>query len=389
MKLRKRLQQLFTGKKREAIALWPKIKPSSIYEERYAQQFCLEKIKSLVGEVIFYDPDKDVDPHIHEIKADKLVVFNDPYTYISSKGLEVLLENCEKGTAVFPVYSAEATCPEQLVQPPFTYVDPLSFEEAAKRMVKYGRLIEVSNPDSACFVCKLEDLSFIGTRKIKKIVHTGALAHRFINMFSSPREDLIELVPQSAQVVLDVGCAEGRFGKRLKEKYPRIIVDGVEPEPLLAEKARKHYREVYEGHFEDVKLNKNSYDVINMGDVLEHMYDPWNALKKASELLKPGGFLIGSVPNASHWSIVRQLVIGNFDYIPVGLLCISHIRFFTLKTLSKSLEDAGFILDEIKRLEVPPTPKASKLIEEIAKNIPETSLKDLYCAEILFKAKKP
>ena len=48
----------------------------------------------------------------------------------------------------------------------------------------------------------------------------------------------------------------------------------------------------------------------------------------------PGGRLVLSVPNVGHWAVVEDLLAGRWDYLPIGLLCYTHYRFFTRRTLA-------------------------------------------------------
>ena len=77
--------------------------------------------------------------------------------------------------------------------------------------------------------------------------------------------------------------------------------------------------------------------------------DPLAALRHAHTLLEPQGLLLLSVPNVGYWPVVRDLMMGRFDYLPVGILCISHVRFFTTRSLEQLLQDAGFDLVQLRR----------------------------------------
>ena len=48
-----------------------------------------------------------------------------------------------------------------------------------------------------------------------------------------------------------------------------------------------------------------------------------------------------SVPNVGHYSVVEDLLAGRWDYLPIGLLCSTHYRFFTRRTLEDMLHSAG------------------------------------------------
>ncbi len=371
----------------EIIVLWPKNHPYSTYEEKFAQTFCLKKIKNNASNIIYYTDLKNERLPIDDEK--KVIVFRDPYTYLSDTAFKALIESCKDKFAVAPVYTAEANHKDQIIIPPFPYVDPLSFEEAARKLYSNGKIIiTLDNSHFSCFSCLAKDFYKINSPEITKAFHTGALAHRFIKMFSSTREDLIQLLPKQISHLLDIGCAEGGLGKLLKKRFPSIQVEGVEISPTLAAKAKKIYDRVYVGKFEEVNLPQNFYDSVIVGDVLEHMFDPWYALKKIYKIIKPGGYLIGSTPNISHWSIIRQLLLGRFDYIPVGLLCVTHIRFFTIDTINSALKESGFKVELIEKVKIPPTPEAYEFLKDVLTH-PSIDKENLLCAEILFRARKP
>ena len=58
-----------------------------------------------------------------------------------------------------------------------------------------------------------------------------------------------------------------------------------------------------------------------------------------SKLLKPGGRLITSVPNAGYCGLIAELIQGEFRYRPEGLLDNTHLRFFTRKSLNRFFEE--------------------------------------------------
>ena len=45
------------------------------------------------------------------------------------------------------------------------------------------------------------------------------------------------------------------------------------------------------------------------------------------QVLPPGGVVVLSVPNVGHWSVVADLLAGRWDYLPAGLVCVTHLRF--------------------------------------------------------------
>ena len=381
----------------EAI-LWPKCDSIGIYELDFALRFCLEKSKELTKvNAITYDVREKIGSAISHIRNyRRFIVVTEPLSVISSTAGRLLLKYVKNDSVVAPVYNESGnSC--QLAQIPFPYFDIETFEEVSAIMETRGELVKTDEIDSSCFACSIDvlvancDSKFTDIPMIacNKYIHTGALVHKFSNVFSSERSDLAGLIPEDAQVILDVGCAAGGFGKALMKKRCDVVIDGVEMNEKLALEAEKVYRRVYLGRFEEVEISCGVYDAVNMGDVLEHMYDPWAAIGKVRSILKCNGVLVGCVPNVAHWSIIRQLLSGQFEYIPVGLLCVSHIRFFTAQSLRKLFESHGFNVEVLEPREHPVTPSAQRFLEQMESiGLSKDQVANMLAAEIYFKVRK-
>ena len=104
----------------------------------------------------------------------------------------------------------------------------------------------------------------------------------------SPRPEMLSFVPKHAKRVLDVGCHMGAFGRAIKIRGDAEVW-GIEPNPSTAIAASKLLDRVVVGFFsEDVALPDHYFDAIVFNDVLEHMPDPWAALKLARTKLAKG-----------------------------------------------------------------------------------------------------
>ena len=144
--------------------------------------------------------------------------------------------------------------------------------------------------------------------------------------------------------VLDIGCSTGYFIRAVQENLGGII-DGIEINRETARLATKVARKVYVGSIEDPKLLHQLheiYDVLLFMDVLEHCQDPLSVLKNTRPLLSDEGYIIASVPNIANWRMRLGLLMGKFEYEEMGLLDKTHLRFFTLKSLKKLFQEAGY-----------------------------------------------
>ena len=159
------------------------------------------------------------------------------------------------------------------------------------------------------------------------------------------------------QSVLEVGCASGVQTRYFKERLG-CRVTGIEIDPLAAEDARPFCDDLIIGSIENIDLSQmlrdKRFDAITFADVLEHLYDPANALKKVRPFLNEGGHVIASIPNITHAAICWELAHGRFDYQKYGLLDNTHIRFFTKKNVARLFEEAGYQIVSWDRVTMPP-----------------------------------
>lgn len=175
------------------------------------------------------------------------------------------------------------------------------------------------------------------------------------NYYGYARPEVCALVPGSARQVIDFGCAGGGLGRHLKDLRPGLAVRGVEPVAEMARRARKFLDDVMVGRAEDpLPPTWPSPDCVIFADVLEHLVDPWDALRRARALLSPGGSLVVSIPNVLHHTVVLDLFRGRFDYRDAGVLDRTHLRFFTAATARELVTQAGFRVERIERVIEPP-----------------------------------
>lgn len=155
--------------------------------------------------------------------------------------------------------------------------------------------------------------------------------------------------------VLDVGSGPGIIASILAKNDGKIVtcvdIDAEAVESALQEGAAA-------AHVVDLRddvwyrpLAGQSFDVVLLADVLEHLVDPERILRdiRRERLVSDDGRLVVSVPNANHEAIVVELLTGHFSYTDTGLLDRTHLRFFTLDSMTALLESCGFMVGEIHR----------------------------------------
>ena len=164
--------------------------------------------------------------------------------------------------------------------------------------------------------------------------------------FAGLNENLLRQIPLEARRILDVGCANGRLGHKLKSLRKDRVVFGIERNSSAAELARQVLDAVYDIDVtqEIPPIEPGTIDCIIFGDVLEHIYDPVSVLRSLKILLSSSGRFVCSIPNVQHFSSLASIISGNFQYQRNGLLDRDHIRFFGAADIQKMFLDAGCLL---------------------------------------------
>lgn len=159
-------------------------------------------------------------------------------------------------------------------------------------------------------------------------------------------------VPAPGTRLLDVGCGSGTtlhpFGRRYSLLWLTrrgVAAEGVEPDPRACAQARAAGLRVTEGDLLGADLPAGAYDVVRFNHSLEHTHDPAAYLARASELLKPGGLLVVSVPNYDG---------ATYAAFPDAVEAPRHLFYFNASSLRGHLEARGF---DVISLVTPPTPE--------------------------------
>ena len=133
--------------------------------------------------------------------------------------------------------------------------------------------------------------------------------------------------------LLDVGCADGALMAAFRARGNEVWGIDIDTRSLGA--ARRRGLEVREATLDtvgDALGHDLRFDFITMFDVLEHLTAPRRALALTSDLMAPGGYLVGTVPN-------RERLFANLvdaDFPP------HHFLRFDREALKETLVKAGF-----------------------------------------------
>jgi 2-polyprenyl-3-methyl-5-hydroxy-6-metoxy-1,4-benzoquinol methylase len=139
---------------------------------------------------------------------------------------------------------------------------------------------------------------------------------------------------------LDVGSHVGVFVEVARDMGWHA--EGVEPSRWAARVARERGLSVTCGTLDDLHARAESYELVTLWDVIEHLPDPWAELHRFHGLLRPGGLLAISTMDVDapvarllgrHWPWYMQM----------------HLFYFSRRTLTQLVERAGYEVVELRR----------------------------------------
>lgn len=162
----------------------------------------------------------------------------------------------------------------------------------------------------------------------------------------APRKDLHRLFAGAPKMVLDIGCGSGAVGLGIKQSFDSVVVWGCELDARAATLATTRLDRVItepmrQWPAQEVKALAD-FDTVLLLDVLEHMYNPWAEMQFLAQHIHPHAQVIVSLPNVGHKSVMNALAQGDWPYASVGILDITHLRFFTEKNMLALFEQTGF-----------------------------------------------
>jgi 2-polyprenyl-3-methyl-5-hydroxy-6-metoxy-1,4-benzoquinol methylase len=178
----------------------------------------------------------------------------------------------------------------------------------------------------------------------------AAYAGKGTAYFAGARADFVAALPDARDAaIIEVGCGSGATGALAigAGKARRYV--GIELFESAAVEARRHLTEVLVGDVERMALPfaPASFDALILSEVLEHLVEPWALLHRLAPLVRPGGMVLASSPNVSHWRVVSALLRGRFELADQGVFDRTHMRWFTPASFRAMFEGAGFTVDRV------------------------------------------
>ncbi|HKU92935.1 MAG TPA: bifunctional 2-polyprenyl-6-hydroxyphenol methylase/3-demethylubiquinol 3-O-methyltransferase UbiG, partial [Sphingomicrobium sp.] len=147
--------------------------------------------------------------------------------------------------------------------------------------------------------------------------------------------------PLDGKTALDVGCGAGLLCEPLARLGAKVT--GIDASPDVIAVAREHAAAMsldIDYRAGDVQQLEGQFDLITSLEVIEHVAEPASFMKTLAKRLAPGGLLILSTPNATGWSKLMMITLGEgLGRIPKGTH--DFAKFISPDRMKVLLADAG------------------------------------------------
>ncbi|MCK1328229.1 class I SAM-dependent methyltransferase [Bradyrhizobium sp. CW9] len=149
--------------------------------------------------------------------------------------------------------------------------------------------------------------------------------------------------PANSLRVMDLGCGNGSITELLHQREYSVV--GIDPsdDGVRIAKAKYPHLTIDRGSaYDDLSKVYGKFDVVVSLEVVEHIYSPRDYANTIYELLNPGGIAIISTPYHGYLKNIALALTGKLDRHFTALWDHGHIKFWSIRTLTKLLEEKGF-----------------------------------------------
>jgi 2-polyprenyl-6-hydroxyphenyl methylase/3-demethylubiquinone-9 3-methyltransferase len=151
--------------------------------------------------------------------------------------------------------------------------------------------------------------------------------------------------------VFDLGCGNGSTAANLTAHGYEVT--GVDPSDQGIEQAKIAFPDLrlYPGSaYDDLAAVHGRFPAVVSLEVVEHVFYPRKYAACVTNLLEPGGTALISTPYHAYWKNLAMAVTGKFDRHVNPLWDYGHIKFWSPKTLTSLLTEAGLSVVKFDRV---------------------------------------
>jgi 2-polyprenyl-3-methyl-5-hydroxy-6-metoxy-1,4-benzoquinol methylase len=163
--------------------------------------------------------------------------------------------------------------------------------------------------------------------------------------------------------VFEIGAGNGFVASRIAAMGIEVVA--IEPSHSGVEIARQNFPAVHMrvgSAYDDLASEYGKFPVVISLEVVEHLLEPRQFAKTVFDLLEPGGCALISTPYHGYLKNVALAVSGKMDAHFTALWDGGHIKFWSIRTLSALLSEAGLVVEKVVRVGRVPALAKSMLV---------------------------
>ena len=174
--------------------------------------------------------------------------------------------------------------------------------------------------------------------------------HRWIsdpvfNPYVNTRHDVPLTLLKGGTRLLDIGCWDGTFLERVRKAglYTELHGTDFPKEAVKTACSRGFLARRVDLNVEPFPFEDGFFDSVTMLAVLEHLFDPFSAIREVCRVLRAGGDLVIDVPNVASFTNRCRILMGRLPVTSTGEGWDGgHLHYFTKSCFDKFLADEGF-----------------------------------------------
>ncbi|MDR3620747.1 MAG: methyltransferase domain-containing protein [Paludisphaera borealis] len=158
------------------------------------------------------------------------------------------------------------------------------------------------------------------------------------------RQNILRMIPPDGLVIGSIGCGYATTESVLASQGREVHGVDLSAQAIEVAKTRLASARVVAPD-EGMPFERESLDGLILADVIEHLPMAWNRLSLFAEMVKPGGWVVISVPNMRYCEALGTLICGEWPEHPTGIFDETHLQVMTHRRLLRWCEGAGLRLD--------------------------------------------
>lgn len=204
--------------------------------------------------------------------------------------------------------------------------------------------------------------------------------------FKKRVQTIFEWIPLGDDArILDCACGRGFYLNMIRH-VSRCALVGLELEDEIIRKAQRNV-----GHLPGITLTRGNiyalpfpddwFDGVILSEILEHIDDDVAGLREVRRVLKPGGVVAITVPNANYpflWDPINKTLETLFRTKirrgPLAGIWANHVRLYTREQLRAAVEQAGFAVEAERAFTHTSFPFIHNLVYGLGKPLLESGL---------------